>query len=305
MELHKLENYDLDFINSLINNNIEESINIDFKSADALSKVDSKKKEISKDVSAFANSNGGIIIYGVDEINHKASAISFVDGNEFTKEWLEQVISSTIQRNIPDLKIFPIRKDAQINQTVYVVQIPESVEAPHICKDKKFYKRYNFESVAMEEYEVRSLYGRTSRSKLIIGGYSIAFKEITNDFIVFSCRASVHNDGDKVEKDYKINTYFINACIGFQIRPQNYSTKEYHYTKLEEKRFKITSQSNTSLYPNETIDLIDFDFEVPKNLIETAFENLKIEFRLYYTDGEDLLEANSMKNFYEKIKLTI
>lgn len=305
MELHKLEDYNWEFINSLIENNIEESINIDFKSADALSKVDAKKKEISKDVSAFANSNGGIIIYGIDEINHKASAVSFIDGNEFSKEWLEQVISSTIQRNIPNLKIFPIRKEGKINQSVYVVQIPESTEAPHICRDKKFYKRYNFESVAMEEYEVRSLYGRTSHSKLILGGYSIAHVETTKEYAIFSCRASVHNEGDKVEKDYKINAYFKNACAGFQIRPQKYNSKEYHFTKLEQGRIKITSQSNTSLYPNETIDLIDFNFEVPLALIETAFENLEIEFRLYYSNGEDIMEVESMKDYYERIKSNI
>ena len=35
MELHKLENYDIEFIDSLIKNEIEESINIDFKAAEA------------------------------------------------------------------------------------------------------------------------------------------------------------------------------------------------------------------------------------------------------------------------------
>lgn len=175
MELHRLKEYDIDFVNSLISNEIEESINIEFKSAEALSKVDSKKKELSKDVSAIANSNGGIIVYGINEVNHKAESISFIDGNEFSKEWIEQVISSTIQRNIPELKIFPIRENGDINKTIYIVQIPESTEAPHICKDKKFYKRYNFESVAMEEYEVRQLYGRRIKSKLGLNGYNISY----------------------------------------------------------------------------------------------------------------------------------
>ena len=54
-------------LDSLILNHIEENIHLDYKAADALSKSDNKKKEISKDVSAFANSDGGVIIYGIRE----------------------------------------------------------------------------------------------------------------------------------------------------------------------------------------------------------------------------------------------
>lgn len=303
MELHKLEDYDWEFVNSLIKNNIEESINIDFKSADALSKIDSKKKEISKDVSAFANSNGGIIIYGIDEIDHKASSISFVDGNEFTKEWLEQVISSTIQRNIPDLKIFPIRKNGLISQTVYVVQIPESLEAPHIGKDKKFYKRYNFESVAMEEYEVRQLYNRKVKSKLFLAGYNIGLKEVSEETISFTVNASVINEGDIIEKDYKVNIYFQNVSeTGLSIKWEtNGKGKDYHVTVINDERVKITSDSTSTIYPDEKIDVINFFFEIPKNKIKEVFEKLKLEFRLYYTNGEDQMEAN-LKNFYNQIE---
>lgn len=48
MEIHKQESYDIEFIESLIINEIEESINIDFKSADALDKADKKKQKFQK-----------------------------------------------------------------------------------------------------------------------------------------------------------------------------------------------------------------------------------------------------------------
>ena len=144
-EIHKLEDYDIEFINSLIENEIEESIHLDFKAGEALSKSDSKKKEVSKDVSSFANSDGGIIIYGITEKNHKAYQLSFIDGNIYTKEWLEQIISTTIKRNINGLKIFPIRNNGKISESIYIVQIPQSLDAPHLSRDKRFYKRYNFE----------------------------------------------------------------------------------------------------------------------------------------------------------------
>lgn len=42
---------------------------------------------------------------------------------------------------------------------VYVVDIPQSNTA-HQANDKRYYKRFNFESVAMDDYEIRGIMGR-------------------------------------------------------------------------------------------------------------------------------------------------
>lgn len=49
----------------LINNGIEENLHLEYKSSSSLERTEGKKKEISKDISAFANSDGGTIIYGI------------------------------------------------------------------------------------------------------------------------------------------------------------------------------------------------------------------------------------------------
>src|SRR5664280_351246 len=130
-------------LRTLIELGAEESINLEFKSTDSLGQTNTQKAEIAKDVSAFANSAGGIIIYGVNEVNHKADSFSPIRGSELTKEWLEQVIQSRIQRKIEDLLIIPIRLGQNIEESIYIVKIPESPLAPHMTSDKKFYKRYN------------------------------------------------------------------------------------------------------------------------------------------------------------------
>lgn len=302
MELHRLEKYDIEFIKSLITNDIEESINIEFKSAEALSKVDSKKKELSKDVSAMANSNGGIIVYGINEVNHKADSISFVNGNEFSKEWIEQVISSTIQRNIPELKIFPIRESGDMDKTIYVVQIPESTEAPHICKDKKFYKRYNFESVAMEEYEVRQLYGRRIKSILELKGYNISYIKNEDRYSLFTLQVDVINVGEKYESNYKVNVYFEGPVGDVNVSWRTDGVyRNNNYTLLSPNKLKITANASSTIYPNESLNVIRFDFKIKSMNVEEVLKTLNVSFKLYYSNGEDDITTD-LTNLYETIK---
>ncbi len=152
----------------LIQNEVQEDIQLDYKASAALHNTESKKREISKDVSAMANSAGGVLIYGIVEDGHIPKKLDEgFDPNETTKEWLEQIINSRIQRKINGLKIFPIElKTSNPGRFAYVVSVPQSSRAPHQAHDKKFYKRYNFESVPMEEYEIRDVSHRIDGPKL-------------------------------------------------------------------------------------------------------------------------------------------
>ncbi len=78
-------------LDNLIKNKITEDLNLDYKSSPSLSREDSKKLEISKDISSMANSAGGVLIYGIKEFNeknlkHLPEGIDEINGNEYSKE---------------------------------------------------------------------------------------------------------------------------------------------------------------------------------------------------------------------------
>lgn len=277
-------------IQDLIDNEIEESIYLDFKAGEALGKSDGKRKEISKDVSAFANSDGGVIIYGLNEKNHKAHSFSFIDGNEFTKEWLEQIISSTIQRKISNLKIIPVRFENNIEKTVYIVKIPKSFETPHMCKDNRFYRRYNFESVQMEEYEIRELYSRKTIAKLQVEPFDYG-KKTEEENTIISFEFHVFNEGEIPEESYKLNVYFNNFNKYINLSWDREKTN-YDYTIYPNHRVKVSAQNRLTIYPTERLTIMRFKMEIETIYLEEALKNLDMEMILFYSNGDSKLNDN-------------
>lgn len=282
--LHQLDKYDSKILTSIIENEIEESLNIEFKQSEALSKKPAVKKEISKDIASFANSDGGIIIYGIKEENHKASSFTFINGEEFTKESLEHIINSTIKREIKNLKIFPVRFNNKIENTVYIVQIPSSIDAPHMSQDKRFYKRNNFESTMMEEYEVRSLYGRKIKGSLKIDNLSVTVfpENADEDETQFKINLLIENDGDKLIKDYRANVYYSGELSNCNlVWSENGQGKNYSHTILEDK-ILVTNERVTTLFPSEKLNVLDFSFNVKNEYLEKFLNSFELSAKLFF-----------------------
>lgn len=58
-------------LEQLIKNEIQESLTLDYKASASLGRDNERRKELVKDVSAFANSAGGQIVYGIEEVECK------------------------------------------------------------------------------------------------------------------------------------------------------------------------------------------------------------------------------------------
>ncbi len=281
LDLLSKEDFTEQDILNILNSRLEESINIEFKSGDALSNLQSHKKEISKDVSAFANSDGGLIFYGINENNHIASSLSYIDGNQFNKEWLENIITTTIQQRIDGLKIIPVRFENKIEQTIYVVKIPKSSNSPHLHADKRYYRRYNFQSVAMEEYEIRDAYLKYKDSKVSISNFVV--KKLGEDHQYFSehtynFNIEVHivNDGNFMADKYKIACN-IKAPEGTKI----YSDKPINITNKIDDGVKISTNEIVPIFPNERLNVLTFNIEIFKVNFSDFTRTAEFDFYVY------------------------
>ena len=148
---------------AMISAEMQESLTLDYKRSAALGKGSNERNSLSKDVSSFANSEGGLLIYGMEEDGHVPTAIDGgTDRTQITKEWLESVVGATIHPNVDALLIKQIPLTGRgSNAVAYVLEIGQATSrAPHQAFDHRYYKRFNFESKPMEDYEVRDLMRR-------------------------------------------------------------------------------------------------------------------------------------------------
>lgn len=147
-------------IQNFIDSKIEESVTLDYKR-----EFTKNNKEIAKDISAFANTSGGRIIYGIDEIDSSPNLINWIN-NKGVKERIESVILTNIQPEIKGYDIYSVENPNNPSQVIFIIDIPESPDAPHMA-NHKYYIRRNFMSEPMEDLEVKNAIFRKGLRKAL------------------------------------------------------------------------------------------------------------------------------------------
>jgi len=196
---------------NLIDTGTQENLTLEYKRCAALQNNEQSKSEISKDVSAFANSAGGVLIYGVLEDNQLPTALDAgFDLGQLSREWLEQVILSRIQPRVPGVVITPIAlSGANAGRFAFAVEISQSHTA-HQAWDNKYYKRNNFTVTPMEDYEVRDVMNR-AKTPLVLASFDFQRHNRGEDTVDYLLRTWLHNQGD-------VTAHHMRIEIGLPVR---------------------------------------------------------------------------------------
>ena len=157
-----------DWVHKLVTLKEPESIFLDYKETIATDSR-SDKREIAKDVSSFANERGGVVLYGIPQIEENGEPVP-ANVDEIGRdpvpglpEVIENILVDALMPRLPELRVREIPLVNPPDKVVYLVWHPESWEAPHMIHsygERRYYRRGNFRAVRMEEGEVERLYLR-------------------------------------------------------------------------------------------------------------------------------------------------
>ncbi len=121
-----------DDLQRAVDSQIPESIDLDWKK-DFYPGTDPGKKELSKDVSAMANTAGGMVVIGVDDGKqdhaHALAPVDPVPGRG--EEWIRQVLANWIQPVVPNVGVRAVKSAVHDGKIYWVLTVPPSTQAPH------------------------------------------------------------------------------------------------------------------------------------------------------------------------------
>lgn len=120
-----------DDLRRAVDNQISEGVDLDWKK-DFYQGTDAGKKELAKDVSAMANTVGGLLVIGVDDgkKDHAHALAPFEPVPGRGEEWIRSVLANWIQPVVPNVGV-RFLKSADEGKLYWVLTVPPSTQMPH------------------------------------------------------------------------------------------------------------------------------------------------------------------------------
>lgn len=209
------ENLDWSAIESYVKLAQEENLHLDFKlvkSADLSSTDD--KRNLARALSGFANSSGGMIVWGVDARRNVDGIDSACNISEIAKPALLVSRLNALTGEATSPLIDGIRHQAIFNNAtgagLVATLVPESDGGPYMAKlgENRYYKRSGDSFYQMEHFDLADMFGRRQKPDLDI---TVTEGEFENGVETIILRLT--NTGRATAKHAGLLMTFLNAKI--------------------------------------------------------------------------------------------
>lgn len=168
-----------DHLNSLQLLRVSEGPRLEYK-AELKMSGGSENRELCKDISSLANSQGGYVLFGISELDGLISGIPGIVCNDSVQQQFFQIVTTGIDPRIQTLlhTLVPLRN----GNGAFIVKIePDGYLHQVKYQDNRFYKRTGTITIAMESADVETFFkskGASNRKEEIEGIIAAYYDEL-------------------------------------------------------------------------------------------------------------------------------
>lgn len=299
-------------VNQFIVERRQEDLHLDFKTivkSDMSDKDD--KKNFAMAQSGFANSDGGIIVWGIEARKNdqnidcaigkrpiKELPLFLSKLNEFTGQFVNPKVNGVQHKTIP------ISEDSGYAVTV----VPKSDSGPHMAKagEDRYYKRSGSSFYRMEHFDLEDMFGRRKKPILTLhlsieGGQTSSGPR--GKFVHGAIVIGVLNQGRGIAKYpyldlninpplYSISSYGIDG---------NYNHGLPKIRGIDSKDHKFGGNANIVIHPGQILGITKIDIEIHENTIPN--DDIVIEANLMAEGIEPTSDKKtiSMKKIFSEL----
>lgn len=281
----KISEYSFNDITLFISNKIKQTNALNFCQANYLIPGDDKKELwLSKYFSAFANSGGGIIIFGIKKLKERANELDEISFNTVSGFWIKNLIENNISPKIDNVEVYEVHNTQNNNTGVIVVSIPKSNLRPHMASDNRYYFRVGNKTELMLEQSVREMYNLASASNMefigIVNTQGVPTLEngkILN--INFYPKFFVKNSGSAVENNFKFELW-----LPSEFHDSLFLAMQNYFNRIEGRYSVFSVPNRQPVFQNEICNILEAKLFVNYENIN-VFNKSEIIIKLYYSNG--------------------
>jgi hypothetical protein len=218
-----------------------ENLWLDFKrSADdgACTKLNIRDREnLARAISGFGNSDGGVVLWGVDCRRDPATGADVPQGKapitnppRFVS-WLENVVTSCTAPAHPAVEHVAIPGASSTGGFVATL-IPASTHAPHQCiqptSDARYYMRVGSNFAPVPHAVLSGLFGRRPQPRLAVKWLAPSVR-LNDDVVTLSVTLSLTNTGRSIARDLYLQVFVYPQGENCRIRFGQFSDKWEQY----------------------------------------------------------------------------
>lgn len=230
---------------------------------------DDDRKNLAKALSGFANSSGGVLIWGVKKEDGKKGVYKLIINPENFVENLNRATAELVSPYV-DGVLHQLLFADESGAGVVVSYIPESDKTPHMAllprnDDKHYYRRVGDSFKVMVHYEIADMFGRRSIPKLELTIFAKLYAE-SSPKKTYDLHIIISNTGKAMTKHYGFDLEFPKDLIidnhYTKSRPEFLNGYSIANGNVTLKYRNDHDNNNVLIYPNESMKISPNNFKL-------------------------------------------